>query len=165
MNPQHLLPIALALVASPAPASAQQSLDPLRFFEGRTENVGTAKLLFHRPYRTRSIGVGWIEKDGSLTLVQRVEDEGKPPRERRWHVRQTGAGHYSGTLSDAAGPVTIEKIGNAYCFRFAMKGNVGVEQWLTPMPGGGSAKSSIKVRKLGLTIGTSEAVIRKLASR
>jgi len=163
MHPARLLPIAAVLHACPAPAVTAQPVDPLRFFEGRTENVGTAKLLFHKPYRTRSFGVGRIERDGSLTLVQRVEDEGKAPRNRSWHVRQVGPGRYSGTMTDAEGAVTIEKVGNGYRFRFRMKGNLGVEQWLTPLSDRNSAKSTIKVRKFGLTVGSSDSVIRKLS--
>src|SRR5437763_12005506 len=106
MHPQRLLPVAAVLLSFATPAAAASPVDPLRFFEGRTDNVGTAKLLFHKPYRTRSIGVGRIEHDGSLTLLQRVEDEGKPPRERSWRVRRIGAGRYAGTMTDADGPVT-----------------------------------------------------------
>src|SRR5205814_5217302 len=82
---------ALMLAAPLAAASLQQpQVDPLRFFQGRTETVGTVKVMFHKAYRTRSVGAGRIEPDGSLTLVQRVEEEGKPPHDRRWRVRQTG---------------------------------------------------------------------------
>ena len=125
----HPLFLAPALFILSAPAVAEMS-DPLRFFEGRTENSGTTKVVLHKPYRTHTISRGRIERDGSLTLVQRVEDEGKPPHERRWQVHQTGPGIYSGTMTDALGPVVIEKVGNGYRFRFKMKGNLGVEQWL-----------------------------------
>ena len=78
------------LVSAPATAG---SLKPLNFFEGRTESAGMIKLFMKKAYRTRSIGRGVIESDGSLLLVQQVEDEGKPPRERRWRIRQVGPGH------------------------------------------------------------------------
>jgi hypothetical protein len=155
--------LAPALLIASAPVSAQ-GVDPLRFFEGRTENFGTAKVVFHKPYRTHTIGRGRIERDGSLTLVQRVEDEGKAPRERLWKVRQTGPGLYSGTMSDALGPVVIDKVGSGYRFRFKMKGNLGVEQLLKPLDGGRSAQSITRVKKFGMTVATSDAVIRKLPS-
>ena len=44
-----------------------------------------------------------------------------------------------------------------------MKGNLAVEQWLTPLGDGSSAKSTTKVRKLGLTVATSVSVIRKVS--
>ena len=69
------LAIAASVILFAAPvASAEVGVDPLRFFEGRTETRGTVKVMFHKPYWTRSIGAGRIESDGSLTLVQRVED-------------------------------------------------------------------------------------------
>jgi len=100
-----------------------------------------------------------------LVLVQRVEDEGKPPRERRWRIRQIGSGHYSGTMSEAIGPVTIDDVGGSYRFRYRMKGNFAVEQWLVPLPGGMAARNSLKVRKFGMTVGTSDGTIRKIQSR
>jgi hypothetical protein len=160
MRPRLLI-IAPALLITATPASAEAA-DPLRFFEGRTESSGTAKVVLHKAYRTHTFGRGRIERDGSLTLVQRVEDEGKPPHERRWQVRQTGPGHYLGTMTDALGPVVIERAGGGYVFRFKMKGNLGVEQWLKPLNGGGSAESIIRVKKFGMTVATSDAVIRKL---
>jgi hypothetical protein len=162
--PQFRTALAPILIAVAAPAAGQES-DPLRFFEGRTENDGTAKVIFHKPYKTHTVGRGRIERDGSLTLVQHIDDEGKPPHVRRWQVRRTGPGRYTATLSDAEGPVTIERVGEAYRFRFRMKGNLGVEQWLTPLPGGTAARCSVKVRKFGVTVGTSECMIRKVAEK
>ena len=161
----HHLRIALAapiLLTAAAPASAQVQADPLRFFEGRTETHGMVKVIFKKPYWSRSVGQGRIESDGSLTLVQRVEDEGKPPHERRWRVREVAPGRFAGSMSEANGPVTIEKAGNGYRFRFNMKGNLSVEQWLTPLPGSKSASSSTKIRRFGLMVATAEAIVRKV---
>jgi hypothetical protein len=151
-----------ALVLAAPLASAQQQVDPLRFFEGRTETRGTVRVMFHKPYRTRSIGAGRIERDGSLTLVQRVEDEGKAPHERRWRVRRTAPDHFIGSMSEAVGPVTIDKVGDRYRFRFRMKGNLRAEQILTPLPDGKSARNSVKVKRLGMTVATTEGTIRKI---
>ena len=38
----------------------------------------------------------------------------------------------------------------------------GAWQWLTPMPDGRSARSVVTVRKYGVRVGGSDAVIRKL---
>jgi hypothetical protein len=43
-----------------------------------------------------------------------------------------------------------------------MKGNLAVEQWVTPLPGGKSAQSRITVRKLGMLVAISDGTIRKL---
>jgi len=148
------------LLAAATPSTALQ--DPLRFFAGRTETVGMVKVLLKKPYRSHSFGQGRIESDGSLLLVQRVEEEGKPPHERRWRVREATPGRWTGTMSDAAGPVEIRKVGERFRFRFTMKGHLNVEQWLTPLPGATAARTLTKIRKFGMTVGTSEGTVRKL---
>ncbi|HUE78205.1 MAG TPA: DUF3833 family protein [Sphingomicrobium sp.] len=152
-----------SLLATSATAAPQ--IHPLQFFEGRTEGSGVIRIMFKKPYRSRSIGKGRIESDGSLSLVQRVEDEGRPVRERKWKIRQVGANRFSGTMSEAIGPVSIEVVGGRYRFRFKMKGNLSVEQWLAPLANGTAARNRLIVRKFGVTVGTSEGVIRKLSGR
>jgi len=158
-----LLAASAAFLVS-APATAEP-LKPMRFFEGRTEGFGTIKLFLKKPYRSHTVGRGVIESDGSLLLVQQVEDDGKPPRERRWRIRQVGPGRFAGTMSEASGPVAIDEVGGRYRFRFKMKGNFAVEQWLAPLPGGMSARNSMTVRKFGMTVGTSDGTIRKITGR
>ena len=162
----HRLTLALAapfLLAASAPAAVERQTDPLRFFAGRTESDGTVKVIFKRPYRSRCLGQGRIEPDGSLTLVQRVEDEGKPPHERRWRVRQLAPGHFTGTMSEASSPVEIEQVGNRYRFRFTMNGSLSVEQWLIPLPGAMSARTDTRIRKFGMTVATTAGMVRKLS--
>lgn len=158
-----IAPVLLLASASAAtPASAPT--DPLRFFVGRTEGAGTVKVMFQKEYGTRSIGEGRIEADGSLLLVQRVFDDGKPPHERRWHVRQVGPGHYTGTMTEAVGPVTIDRVGDQYRFRFRMDGRLTVEQMMAPLPGGRAATNSTKIRKFGLVVATSDGIVRKVST-
>lgn len=150
----------LALLA--APADAARLTDPLRFWEGRTETVSTIKVVLKKAFRSRSLGRGEIKSDGSLELVQRVEDEGKPPRERRWLIRKAGPNRYVGTMNEAAGPVVIEEVGDRFRFRFKMKGNLSVEQWITPSPGGKTGRNKLTIKKMGMTVAHSEGTIRKL---
>ncbi|HEX8839887.1 MAG TPA: hypothetical protein VF750_05405 [Sphingomicrobium sp.] len=138
-------------------------VDPLRFFVGRTESVGRVKIMFQKDYSTRSIGEGRIEPDGSLVLVQQVFDEGKAPQERRWHIRQVAPGRYTGTMTEASGPVVIDRVGDRYRFRFPMNGRLAVEQLMAPLPGGQVASSTAKVRKLGLVVATTSGIIRRVA--
>jgi hypothetical protein len=164
---QSLRPLLFApliMLASAATAAAANfSVDPMRFFVGRTETVGQVKIMFHKGYATHSTGQGRIQPDGSLLLVQQVFDAGKPPHERRWHVRQTGPGRYAGTMTDAVGPVTIERIGNRYRFRFQMDGRLSVEQLLIPLAGGRAASSSVRIRKFGMVVATTDGFIRQIA--
>jgi hypothetical protein len=152
---------AMPLIGASAPAAAP--IKPMQFFEGRTEGSGVVRVFLKSSYRTRSVGTGRIQPDGSLLLVQRVHDDGKPVHERRWKVRQTGPRSFAGTMSEAIGPVAIDQVGARYRFRFRMKGNLSVEQWLAPLPGGKSANNSMTVRKLGVRVGSGEGTIRKVA--
>lgn len=156
------LPIAMIGASAWAGSEAPDpSTDPMRFFEGRTESLSTVKVIMRKPYRSRTLGEGKID-DGVLNLVQRVHEEGKAPYDRRWRVRQVAPGRFTATMSEAIGPVVAEEIGGRYRFRFRMKGNLAIEQWLTPLPGGKVARSKISIRKLGMTVGRSEGTIRKL---
>ena len=161
--PRLALILPLSILATPlASAPVHEQTDPLRFFEGRTESQGIVKVMFRKPYRTHSTGTGRIEPDRSLTLIQRVVDEGNAPRERRWRVRRAGPGHFRASMSDAVGPVTIELVGERYRFRFKLKGNLNAEQILTPLPGGRSARNTVKVKRMGITVATTESTIRKV---
>ena len=152
-----------SVLCAPLAAWAAPLKDPLRFFEGRTESVGTMKMIMKKPYRVRSIGVGKIAADGSLHLVQQVRDEGEPPKERVWRIRQVGPGKFTGTMTEARGPVTVEQVGDGYRFRFKIKGNLSVEQWLIPDRDGNSGKSRLIIRKYGMKVASSDGTIRKLS--
>ena len=152
----------LALSFALPVSAATTSSDPIRFFEGRTESLGTVKLAMKKAFRSRAIGRGEILSDGTLNLVQRVEDDGEEPRERRWRMRLVSPGRYTGTMSEAVGPVTVEAVNGRYRFRFRMQGGVAIEQWLTPAADGRSATSKVTIKKYGLRVGSSDAVIRKL---
>lgn len=166
MNASHSLkaamiftPILLNLHVSATAAAP----DPFGFFEGVTETSGTLKVVMRSPVRTYCISRGELRPDGTLVLVQRVEDEGKKPYVRRWLVRQITPTHFVGTMSQAAGPVSIDEIGERFRFRFRMNGGLSIEEWLTPLPGGRSAKSSISVHKFGIAVARSEGMVRKLS--
>lgn len=161
---KSLLAFALMIIAalSTAPARASLVADPLRFFEGRTEMESLVKVVMKKPFRSRTIGQGYISPDGTLSLVQQVKEEGKQPHQRRWRIRQIGPGRYSGTMSEAIGPVQVRELGGKFRFTFSMKGNLAIEQWVTPSPDGKSALSKIVVRKLGMRVASSEGTIRKL---
>ena len=163
MHPLRLAFVAPALLLAPAASPAPEPTDPLRFFEGRTETQGTVKILMRKPYKSRGVGVGTIEPDGSLTLVQQVHDEGKPMKQRRWKVRRAGPGRFTATMSEASGPVVIDKVGGQYRFRFKLQGNLAAEQMMIPLPGGRAARNTMKVKRLGVVVATTEGTIRKVS--
>lgn len=155
-----MVPMALIGASAGASESARPS-DPMRFFEGRTESISTIKVFTKKPFQSRTLGKGIIN-DGTLSLVQRVHEDGKAPYERRWRMRQVSPGRFTGTMTEANGPVIAEEIDGRYRFRFKMKGHVSIEQWLTPLPGGDVAQSKVTIRKFGMKVGSSDGTIRKL---
>ena len=160
----HFAPIvaAASLFAAPALAAPASAESPLAFFEGRTVSEGTTKIVMRKPYKARSQGVGRIEADGSLHLVQQVEENDEPRKERRWRIRQVAPNRFTGTMSDAVGPVAVDKVGGRFRFRFKMRGGLSVEQWLTPLADGLSARSTLTVKKFGIAVASGEALIRRI---
>ena len=164
LSAKALTALGLLAICAPLGASAkvERPNNPLRFWEGRTESTGVIKLIMHKPFHSHAIGVGQIRPDGSLRLVQRVEDEGKPPFDRVWQIRAVAPGRYVGTMSQASGPVTIEDFGAKYRFSFKMDGHVSVEQWLYPSADWKSARNELKFRKFGMQVGESQGFVRKV---
>lgn len=157
-----LLP-AGGLTAAPRAQSQEASqFDVIQFFEGRTEGRGVLKVALRSPETIRVESRGRVQPDGTLLLVQEVSRGDRPKRKREWRMREVAPGRYTGTLSDAAGPVTAEAKGNRLHLRFRMKGGLEAEQWLTLAPNGRSAHNLLTVRKFGITVGKLDETIRKL---
>ena len=153
----------LTALLNPRTGCAQSVTDPLRFFQGMTETVGTLRVMLRDSVHTRDIGQGKIRSDGTLVLVQRVEEDGNRPHQRRWLIRQVAPGRFVGTMSEASGPVAIDKVGDRYRFRFKMSGNMSVEEWLTPLPGGRAAMSNMTARKFGIAVAHAQGIVRKVS--
>lgn len=152
----------VSIATVPSVATSAPLAEPLKFFEGRTESSGTMKAMMKKPYRVSSVGQGSIAADGTLTLIQQVRDEGQPPKQRVWHIKQVAPRKYSGTMSEAVGPVTVEQIGDGYRFRLKLRSGLSAEEWLVPNADGRSGKTSLTVRKFGMTVARSHGTIRKL---
>lgn len=160
------LGVVLSTACVPSAAGAAASFaQPIRFFEGRTEMVSVVKVAMRKPYRSQTVGRGRILPDGSLALVQDVRDSDKPARQRVWRIRQAASGQFVGTMSEALGPVSIVEVNGRYRFNFKMKGNLMVEQWITPLPSGNAARSETTIKKFGVRVARSEGFIRKLESK
>ncbi len=154
-----------ACVAAPRPEpvdAAAPAFDAIRFFEGRTEGQGVLRVALGARRGIRVSSRGRREAGGGLLLDQTIVEEGRPARTRTWHMREVGPGRYSGSLSDAAGPVTGEAAGNRLHLRFRMRGGLDVDQWLTLAPGGRSARNILVVRKFGLAVAALDETIRRL---
>ena len=112
-----------------------------------------------RTVRVRSHGV--VQPDGAIVVDQIIEEEGKTPRSRQWRLRREGAGRYSGTLSDAQGPVAGRVQGNALQLRFRAYG-LAVEQRIFLQPDGRTALNRMTLRKFGVPVARLDETIRRV---
>ena len=142
--------------------AATASFDPLRFFAGRTEGRATLRILLHHARGVRVHGEGRLQTDGSLILDQRVEQEGKAATTRQWVLRRVAPGRYTGTLTDATGPVSAETDGPRLHIRYRASGGVGIEQWLLLSPDSRTADNRLTARKFGVPVARLHETITKV---
>jgi hypothetical protein len=160
-------PLAAVALAACAPASALPAdptakFDPVAFFLGRSHGDGTLRKLLGKPARISVDSVGRRERDGTLVLDQTIKVGTKAPSTRRWTMRQIGGSRFTGSLTDAAGPVSIEVAGPRATIRYRMKGGLDVSQQLALQPGGRTVLNRLSVRKFGIRVATLDETIRKL---
>lgn len=137
----------LLAAATPSPA-----FDPLTFFAGETRGTGRLKVLFRARVPVTVRGTGRREGQDVLVLDQSVVEGNKPPRTRRWHLRRIAPGRYSGTLTDARGPVTGEIKGQHLLLGFTTRDGFRIRQVLTPAPDGRSLDNRLTVSRFGIVV-------------
>ena len=156
--------LALAACTAAAPPEAREpgpAFDPVAFFTGPTHGDGKLDQIM-KGVRTVTVdSIGKPERDGSLTLTQRIAMQGDPPRTRVWKLKQVAPGRYEGTLTDATGAVETVAIGRAIRIRYTMKGGLAVEQWLIALPGGRALDNRMTVHKWGVQVATLRERIEK----
>lgn len=143
--------------AAPAPVFSAQ-----RFFEGRTHGDGELRIALSKQRHTIVEGRGRIEPDGTLVLDQTVTQGNAAPEHRQWRIRETSAGHYAGTLTDATGPVRGEVDGNRLHLRFTMKHGLAADQWLDLAADGQSAHNRMRIAKFGVVVARLDETIRRV---
>jgi hypothetical protein len=149
----------MLLTASAAPAPHQ--LDMQAFFTGRSHADNVLSIVFHSPKKLIVDSVGHSEGK-QFVLIDTVHEEGKPVRTRKWVTHQVSAGHFTGTLSDATGPVDIVVSGDTATIRYIMNGGLAVIQQMRLQPDGRSLSNHVDARKFGLKFATVEGTVRKL---
>ena len=156
--------LTLAACTAAAPPEARQpgpAFDPVAFFTGPSHGDGKLDQIM-KSVRTVTVdSVGKPETNGSLTLTQRIAMQGDSPRARVWKLKQVAPGRYTGSLTDASGPVETVAIGRALRIRYPMKGGLMVEQWLTALPGGRAIDNRMTVTKWGMRVATLRERIEK----
>lgn len=136
--------------------------DPIAFFSGRTEGRGTLQKLFSSPVSVTVRSQGTVDEAGIFIIDQEILEGEKPPRSRSWRIAQLGDNRYSGSLSDAQGPVTISVDGNQMQISFVMKGGFPVDQKIVLAADGQSARNVMVIKKLGLRVAVLDENIVKL---
>lgn len=161
MKPFALLAISGLAAASPAAASEAAKLDLIAFFTGRTHAESQIKVAFRKPVRHVTDTVGRKGSNGDLILVDTIKEEGKPMKTRRWTMRPAGPGRFTGSMSEATGPVLVSVDGDEATIRYKMKGGISVEQHLR-LKDRKTLSNYVSAKKLGVRLGRLEGTIRKL---
>jgi hypothetical protein len=141
-------------------AAGGSSFDPVQFFTGHSTGEARLHLITgaSRPVAVDSMGTP--DGHGGLLLDQSIREDLKAPRVRRWVLHPAGTNHWSGTLTDAKGPVEVERTPTDVTIRYRMKGGPDVEQHLE-LQGDGSAQNHMSVTRFGVEIATLDEHIRK----
>lgn len=157
----HFLIALLALTAADARA-AEPAFDPVSFFSGTTVGEGKLKKALSAAEASHVVSHGRVEADGTLVLEQTVAIGKEPMRRREWRLRRSAPGRYTGTITDAAGPVKAQVDGPVLSIAYRTKDKLSVEQEITLAPGGQSARNVMKIRRFGITFATlDETIIRR----
>jgi hypothetical protein len=156
--------LALALTGCTSirlPAAEQASLDPIAFFTGRTFGTGTLKVMLSgsTPIAVESVG---RPEPGGLLLHQTIREGDKPPRVREWRIRRVAPGRYSGTLTEAEGPVTLTTRGPRALIRYRMKDGLAVTQQLALQADERTILNDLQVSKWGVRVARLSETIRKV---
>jgi hypothetical protein len=157
-----LLAAAFLLAASTLGAPAEpRTLDMHAFFTGRTHADNNLHIIFHRATKLIVDSVGHREGD-QFILIDTVHEGYKPVRTRKWVTHEVGPGHFTGTLSDATGPVDIRVSGDSATVRYTMNGGLQITQVMKLQPDGRTLSNNVDARKFGMRFARVDGTIRKL---
>lgn len=165
--PILLVPLALLLVclgACVAPATSdasQPTFDPVSAFAGRSHGNGTLSVIFQAPQPFHVESRGFAGSDGTFRLNQTVTFAGYPPKKRHWLLEKTSPTTYTGTLSDAEGPVEGHVEGSQLKLVYALPGNLTMHQALTIEPGGKIIDNVGRITFLGIQIGYLHEIVER----
>lgn len=141
--------------------AASAPFDPVTWFTGASHGEGILHKLLGSPVRTSVESVGRPDDSGGLVLDQIIREGDKPERKREWTMRRVGHGRFTGTLTDASGPVDVTVAGARATIRYPMKGGLEVRQQLALQTDGTTVLNRLSVRKFGLEVAHLDETIRK----
>lgn len=153
--------VLLLLAGAPAAADSGPKLDMLGFFTGKTHADNVIKIAMQGSHKLTVDSVGGRNKQGEFILIDDIQEEGKPARKRTWAMHSAGPDHFTGSLSDAIGPVDVVLSGNVATIRYTMRdGGLKIEEQLALQPNG-TLSNHVVARKYGLKFATIEGTVRK----
>jgi len=154
---------AASVLLSANAAPAAPALDLTAFFTGKTHAENVMKVAMQRRKSLIVDSVGGKGDRGDFVLIDTVNEQGKPQRTRKWIMKQAGPNHFTGSLSDAIGPVDVVINGDSATIRYLMRdGHVNILQQIRLQPGGRSLSNHVVARKFGLVVARIDGTIRKM---
>ena len=159
---RRLAAVAIALLTSAAAPDPKPKLDLTAFFTGHSHADNVLKIVFHDPTRLIVDTVGGKGDRGDFVLIDTVHEGDKPVRTRKWIMRQTAPNHFTGSLSDAVGPVDVDVSGDSATIRYTMKdGNLKIVQQMQLQSDGRTLSNHVTAKKFGLTFAHVDGTIHK----
>ena len=136
-------------------AGGTPEMRPESFFAGATRSSGVLENFAGAPTaRFHVEGSGQVLPDGGFRLEQTITFDQEPPRTRTWLLRRLDEHRYTGSLTDARGPVTAEAFGDLFHLSYPMQTPFAgwMEQWLYLQPDGRTVVNEASVRVLGVVV-------------
>lgn len=146
---------------------------PEAFFAGHLRSAGlfADRLGRVRSWFTAELRGAW--DGGTLTFDETFTYEDGWTDRRRWALRRAGPGRWSGTATDAVGPVTAEEAGNAFHLRHTLdlplRGGgtrrLGFDQWFVRVaPDQALSRAAVRlVLPVGAVgVGTAQVAFRRV---
>jgi hypothetical protein len=106
--------------------------------------------------------VGGIGDRGDFVLIDTVHEGDKPVRMRKWIMRQIAPNHFTGSLTDAVGPVDVLVSGGGVTIRYTMQGGLKIVQQMTLQADGRTLANRVVAKKFGMTFAHVDGTVRKL---
>ena len=162
MRPVLCLAVAALAAGTTASASPEAKMDMTGFFAGKTHADNVIKIALQRPHKLTVDSIGGHNKEGEFVLIDTIQEEGKPVRKRTWVMHPVGANRFTGSLSDAIGPVDVSVAGDSATIRYTMRdGHMKIEQLLKLQRDGSLSNHAIS-RKFGIKFATVDGTVRKV---
>jgi hypothetical protein len=102
-----------------------------------------------------------VREGEGLRLTQRISEGTKKPRVRTWIMRPAGPGRFTGSLTDAQGPVDITVTGPRAVIRYRIPSGMLIHQQLALQPDGRTILNRLKAYRYGVRLAVLDETIRK----